>query len=70
MLFSEYVLCTRILPLPLSEEEEEEEVGRQLMGMDRPGVRQVPEDSGEQGKKEKTSCEIICGAPTTVAVEG
>ena len=27
MLFSEYVLCTRILPLPLSEEEEEE-VGR------------------------------------------
>ena len=26
----------------------EEEVGRQRQGMDRPGVRQVPEDSGEQ----------------------
>ena len=32
----------------------EEEVGRQLQGMDRPGVRQVPEGSGEQGKMEKT----------------
>ena len=29
----------------------EEEVGRQHEGMDRPGVRQVPEGSGEQGKK-------------------
>ena len=29
----------------------EEEVGRQRQGMDRPGVRQVPEGSGEQGKK-------------------
>ena len=29
----------------------EEEVGRQHLGMDRPGVRQVPEGSGEQGKK-------------------
>ena len=38
--------------------------------MDRPGVRQVPEGSGEQGKMEKTGCEIICGAPTTLAVEG
>ena len=28
----------------------EEEVGRQHQGMDRPGVRQVPEGSGEQGK--------------------
>ena len=44
-----------------------EEVGRQ--GMDRPGVRQVPEGSGEQGKMEKTGCKIICGAPTTLAVE-
>ena len=25
---------------------------------------------GEQGKMEKTGCEIICGAPTTLAVEG
>ena len=28
--------------------------------MDRPGVRQVPEGSGEQGKMEETGCEIIC----------
>ena len=38
--------------------------------MDRPGVRQVPEGSGEQGKIEKTGCKIICGASTTVTVEG
>ena len=38
--------------------------------MDRPGVRQVPEGSGEQGKMEKTGCEIICGAPKTLAVKG
>ena len=48
----------------------EEEVGRQHQGMDRPGVRQVPEGSGEQGKMEGTGCEIICGAPTTLAVKG
>ena len=47
-----------------------EEVGRQHQGMDRPGVWQVPEGSGEQGKMEKTGCKIICGAPTTLAVEG
>ena len=29
--------------------ETEEEVGRQHQGMDRPGVRQIPEGSGEQG---------------------
>ena len=46
-----------------------EEVGRQYQGMDRPGVRQVPEGSGEQGKMEKTGCKIICGAPTTLAVK-
>ena len=40
-----------------------EEVGRQHQGMDRPGVRQVLEGSGEQGKMEKTGCKIICGAP-------
>ena len=44
----------------------EEEVGRQHQGMDRLGVRQVPEDSGEQRKMEETGCEIICGAPTTL----
>ena len=32
------------------EEDKKEEVGRQHQGMDRPGVRQVPEGSGEQGK--------------------
>ena len=48
----------------------EEEVGRQHQGMDRPKVRQVPEGSGERGKMEKTGCEIIYGAPTTLAVKG
>ena len=47
----------------------EEEVGRQHQGMDRPGVRQVPEGSGEQGKIEKTGSKIICGAPTILAVK-
>ena len=37
--------------------------------MDRPGVRHVPEGSGEQGKMEETGCEIICGAPSTLAVK-
>ena len=46
------------------------EVGRQHQGMDRPGVRQVPEGSGKQGKMEKTGCKIICGAPKTLAVMG
>ena len=50
----------------------EEGVGRQHQGMDRPGVRQFPEGSWEQGKMEKTEtgCKIICGAPTTLAVKG
>ena len=48
----------------------EEEMGRQHQGMDRPGVRQVPEGRGEQGKMDKTGCKIICGAPTTHAVRG
>ena len=48
----------------------EEEVGGQHRGMDRLGVRQVPEGSGEQGKMEETSCKIICGAPPTLAVKG
>ena len=47
----------------------EEEVGRQHQGMDRPGVRQVPEGSGEQGKMEKTGCKIISGAQTTLTVK-
>ena len=38
--------------------------------MDRPGVQQVPEGSGEQGKMEKTGFQIFCGAPTTLRVMG
>ena len=45
-------------------------MGRQHQGIDRPGVRQIPEGSGKQGKIEKTGCKIICGAPTTLAVKG
>ena len=37
--------------------------------MDRPGVKSVPEGSGQQGKVEKTGRKIICGAPTTLAVK-
>ena len=48
----------------------EEDVGRQHQGMDRLGVRQVQEGSGEQGKMEETGCEKICGAPTILAVKG
>ena len=48
----------------------EEKVGRQHQGIDRPGVCQVPEGRGEQGKIEASGCEIICGAPTTLAVKG
>ena len=45
-------------------------MGRQHQGMNKPGVRQVPEGSGEQGNMEETGCEIIRGAPTTLAVKG
>ena len=48
----------------------EEKVGRKHRGMDRPGVLQVPESSGEQAKMEETGFQIICGAPTTLAVKG
>ena len=47
----------------------EEKVGRQYQRMDRPGVRRVPQCSGEQGKMKETGCEIICGAPVTLAVK-
>ena len=46
----------------------EQEVGRHS-GMDRTGVCHVPEGSGEQRKMDET-CEIICGAPTTLVVKG
>ena len=45
-------------------------MGRQHQGMHRPGVRQVPEGSGEPGKMEKTGCKIIFGAQKTLAVKG
>ena len=48
----------------------DEEVGRQHQGTDRPGVRQVPEGSGEQRKMEEAGCEVTCGTPTTLAVKG
>ena len=48
----------------------EEDVGRQHQGMDRPGGRQVPEGSGEQGKMEETGREIIYGVPATLVVKG
>ena len=48
----------------------EEEMGRQHQGMDRPGVRQVPEGSREQGAMEKPGCKSICRVPTTFAVKG
>ena len=43
---------------------------RQHQGIDRPGVRQVPEGGREQRKVGEAGCEIISGAPTTVAVKG
>ena len=48
----------------------EEEVGKQHQGMDKPGVRQVPEGSGELGKMEETGCKIICGVPTILTIKG
>ena len=53
-----------------SARQSEEEVGRQHQELDRPGVRQVPEGSREQEKIDKTGCEIIFGAQTTLAVKG
>ena len=43
---------------------------RQHQELDRPGVHQVQDGSGEQGKMKETGSEIICGAPTTLAVKG
>ena len=48
----------------------EKEVGRQYLGVDRPGVHQVPEGSGEKRKMEETGCEVICGVPMAPAVKG
>ena len=48
----------------------EKEVGRQHQGVDRPGVCQVPEGSGEQSKMKEIGCVVINGAPTTPAAKG
>ena len=53
----------------------EEEMGRQHQGRDRPGVRQIAKDSGEQKRQKKkkmegTGCEVLCVAPTTIALRG
>ena len=52
------------------DEADGERGGKATSGNDRPGVRQVQEGSGKKGKMEETGCEVICGAPTTLAVEG
>ena len=44
--------------------------GKTTSGMERPGVCQVQEGSGEQRKLEESGCEVICGAPTTPADKG
>ena len=43
-------------------------MGRQHQGMDRPGVHHVSEGGGDKRKMEDIGCEIISGAPTTLAV--
>ena len=48
----------------------EKEAGRQLQGMARSRVREVPENSGKHRKMEETGRENICGAPSTSAVKG
>ena len=47
----------------------DEGVGRERHEINRPGVRQVPEGSGEHRKMEETGCEIICGSRTTLSVK-
>ena len=46
---------------------QEKEVERQHQGLDRPGVRQVPEGIGEKRKMEETGYGVICGVPTPPA---
>ena len=48
----------------------EEKVGDNVREWTGAGVLKVPEDSGEYSKMEGTGCEIICGAPTSLAVKG
>ena len=63
-------LAKTILQGTVKGEEDKADRRRQHQGMDRPGVRQVPEGSGELGKMEETGCKIICGAPVTLTVKG
>ena len=44
--------------------------GKTTSGNGQAWSSEVPEGSGEQRKMEKTGCEIICGAPTTLVVKG
>ena len=53
-----------------SERADRRKAGRQHQEIDRPGVRQAQEGSEAQRKMEETGCEIICGAPRTLVVEG
>ena len=62
VLFLPVQVQERTYPLALGRQEKE-------VGMDMPGVRQVPEGSGEQRKVEETGCEVICGAPTSHVVK-
>ena len=47
-----------------------EEVGRQHQGMDRCGVAKSQRAVENREEMEETVCEIICGAPTTLAIKG
>ena len=67
-----FISLARICPvfiIIIKRRQTKEQMGRRHQEMDTPGVRQVPEGSGEQGKMEETGSEIICGAPTP-AVKG
>ena len=48
----------------------EKQMVRHCQGMDRHGVLQVSEGSGEQRKMQKTVRVVICGAQTTPTVTG
>ena len=43
---------------------------REWTGLEFGKSQRAVENSGEQGKIEKTGCKIICGAPTTLVVKG
>ena len=45
----------------------EKEAGRHHQGMDRLGVRQVPEGNGEERRMEETGFKVICGVPILVS---